>query len=116
MTGWQWPGSYSTYTKENAFKLFVFDVGILGALSELPVKTVLDYGTYKGYYAENFVAQTFRATVWMASVLASRIPVAPARPGRGQDVPYRRPICYWRYSLSIPALLIVACAPSALAS
>lgn len=54
---------FSSYTKENAFKLFVFDVGILGALSRLPVKTVLDYdfGTYKGYYAENFVAQTFRA-------------------------------------------------------
>jgi len=53
---------FSAYTKENAFKLFVFDVGILGALSRLPVKAVLDYdfGTYKGYYAENFVAQTFR--------------------------------------------------------
>jgi hypothetical protein len=53
----------SAYTKENAFKLFVFDVGILGALSRLPVKAVLDYGfgTYKGYYAENFVAQMFRA-------------------------------------------------------
>jgi len=54
---------FSAYTKENAFKLFVFDVGILGALSRLPAKAVLDYdfGTYKGYYAENFVAQTFRA-------------------------------------------------------
>ena len=54
---------FSAYTKENAFKLFVFDVGILGALSRLPVKAVLDYdfGTYKGYYAENFVAQTFRS-------------------------------------------------------
>jgi len=54
---------FSAYTKENAFKLFVFDVGILGALGRLPVKAVLDYdfGTYKGYYAENFVAQTFRA-------------------------------------------------------
>jgi predicted AAA+ superfamily ATPase len=54
---------FSAYTKENTFKLFVFDVGILGALSHLPVKAVLDYdfGTYKGYYAENFVAQTFRA-------------------------------------------------------
>jgi predicted AAA+ superfamily ATPase len=54
---------FSAYAKENAFKLFVFDVGILGALSRLPVKTVLDYGfgSYKGYYAENFVAQTFLA-------------------------------------------------------
>jgi predicted AAA+ superfamily ATPase len=54
---------FSAYTKENAFKLFVFDVGILGALSRLPAKALLDYdfGTYKGYYAENVVAQTFRA-------------------------------------------------------
>jgi predicted AAA+ superfamily ATPase len=52
----------SAYQKENYFKLFAFDVGILGALSRLPVKSVLDYdyGTYKGYYAENFVAQEFR--------------------------------------------------------
>jgi len=52
------------YTTENAFKLYLFDVGILGALSELPVKTILDYdyGTYKGYFAENFVAQEFLAS------------------------------------------------------
>lgn len=55
---------FSAYTKENFFKLFVFDIGILGALSQLPVKTILDYefGTYKGYYAENFVAQAFKAS------------------------------------------------------
>jgi len=47
------------YTKENTFKLFVSDIGLLGALSELPPKTILDYayGTYKGFFAENFVAQ-----------------------------------------------------------
>ena len=51
------------FQKENFFKLFVFDVGILGALSRLPVKSILDYdyGTYKGYYAENFAAQEFHA-------------------------------------------------------
>jgi len=54
---------FPAYEKESCFKLFVFDVGILGALSRLPVKSVLDYdyGTYKGFYAENFVAQEFRA-------------------------------------------------------
>ena len=54
---------FPAYEKENFFKLFVFDVGILGALSRLPVKSVLDYdyGTYKGFYAENFAAQEFRA-------------------------------------------------------
>lgn len=49
----------SHYTKDNVFKLFCFDVGILGALSRLHPSAVLqyDYGTFKGYVAENFVAQ-----------------------------------------------------------
>lgn len=53
----------AAYTKENAFKLFLFDVGILGAMSNLSPKTILDsnYGTYKGYFAENYVAQEFLA-------------------------------------------------------
>jgi hypothetical protein len=48
--------------KENTFKLFCFDVGILGALSILPPKNIIDYdyGSYKGYFAENFVAQEFK--------------------------------------------------------
>lgn len=52
---------FSAHTKENGFKLYVFDVGLLGALSHLPAKTILDYdyGTYKGFFAENFVAQEF---------------------------------------------------------
>lgn len=51
----------SAYVNESRFKLYVFDVGILGALSNLAPKTILDYqyGTYKGYFAENFVAQEF---------------------------------------------------------
>lgn len=50
---------FAAYEKENCFKLFVFDVGILGALSRLPVTSILkyNYGTYKGYYAENFIIQ-----------------------------------------------------------
>jgi len=49
------------YTEESYFKLYIFDVGILGALTHLEPKTILDYeyGTYKGYFAENFVAQEF---------------------------------------------------------
>lgn len=52
------------YTEESRFKLYLFDVGILGALSQLPPKSILDYdyGTYKGYFAENFVAQEFLAS------------------------------------------------------
>lgn len=53
----------SAYVEESRFKLYVFDVGILGALSNLAPKTILEYeyGTYKGYFAENFVAQEFVA-------------------------------------------------------
>lgn len=51
------------FTEESFFKLYLFDIGILGALSDISPKTILDYdyGTYKGYYAENFVAQEFIA-------------------------------------------------------
>jgi predicted AAA+ superfamily ATPase len=52
---------FTAFSKENWFKLYVFDVGILGAISKLPPKAILDYdyGTYKGYYAENYAAQEF---------------------------------------------------------
>jgi predicted AAA+ superfamily ATPase len=47
------------YTKENQFKLFLFDVGLLGCMSDLAPELILkyDYGTYKGFFAENFVCQ-----------------------------------------------------------
>ena len=49
---------FAAFTKPNKFKLFMFDIGILGAVADLPPKSILDYGfgTYKGYIAENFVA------------------------------------------------------------
>ncbi len=52
---------FSAYSKENAFKLYYFDIGLLGAVGSLDPKTILsyDYGTYKGYFAENLVAQEF---------------------------------------------------------
>jgi len=52
----------SAFAKYNQFKLYIFDVGILGALSRLSEKIILDYdyGSYKGYFAENFVTQEFR--------------------------------------------------------
>lgn len=57
---------FAAHAKENFFKLFVFDTGLLGALSRLPMANILrqDYGSYKGYYAENFVAQEFHALGW----------------------------------------------------
>lgn len=47
------------YVEENKFKLFVFDVGVLGALADIKPASILNYnfGTYKGFFAENFVAQ-----------------------------------------------------------
>lgn len=55
---------FSAYTRENMFKLLCFDVGILGALSGLSPQVILnyDYGSYKGYFAENFVAQELSLT------------------------------------------------------
>ncbi len=49
------------FCKENIFKLFVFDVGILGAMLDLSYKDLTDqeYGIAKGYFAENFVACEF---------------------------------------------------------
>lgn len=57
----EWP--LSAYTADNRFKLYAFDVGLLAAMSGLPPKVILDYeyGTYKGYFAENFVAQALQA-------------------------------------------------------
>lgn len=51
----------SAYIRENQFKLYCFDVGILGVLGHLPPAVILDYdyGSFKGYFAENFVAQEF---------------------------------------------------------
>jgi predicted AAA+ superfamily ATPase len=50
---------FSAFIKENRFKLFMFDVGLMGAIADIPAKAILEYnfGTYKGYVAESFVAQ-----------------------------------------------------------
>jgi len=48
-----------SFVKENTFKLFMFDIGILGAMMKLTPAVILeyDYGTYKGFFAENYIAQ-----------------------------------------------------------
>jgi predicted AAA+ superfamily ATPase len=53
----------SAFTEDSFFKLYLFDVGILGALANLEPAVILayNYGTYKGYFAENFIAQEFLA-------------------------------------------------------
>ena len=50
---------FKGYVKENIFKLLIFDVGILGYMGDLPPKSILDYdyGTYKGFFAENFIGE-----------------------------------------------------------
>ena len=46
-------------TSLNSFKLFLFDIGLLGAMVKIPPEDIIryNYGTYKGYFAENFVLQ-----------------------------------------------------------
>lgn len=46
------------YTKENRFKLALFDIGMLGAMAELHPKSILE----QSYFAENFVAQELLAS------------------------------------------------------
>jgi predicted AAA+ superfamily ATPase len=52
------------FAKENTFKLYLFDIGILGAMLNLTPGTLIDqdYGLYKGFFAENFTAQEFVAS------------------------------------------------------
>ncbi len=49
----------AAFTKENLFKLYLFDVGLLGSMLSLPPETILEYeyGQFKGVFAENFVIQ-----------------------------------------------------------
>lgn len=46
------------FCKDNIFKLYLFDIGLLGCLLDLPVAAILDdrYGIVKGFFSENYVA------------------------------------------------------------
>ena len=48
-----------SYTQPNRFKLYIFDIGLLGCMLDIPHSSLLaqDYGTTKGFFAENYVAQ-----------------------------------------------------------
>lgn len=52
-----------TEKRENIFKVYMFDCGILGATLNLPPSDILkyDFGGYKGFLAENFVCQSLVA-------------------------------------------------------
>ncbi len=63
-----WPVSrienpLTAFTKANIFKLFCFDIGILGAMLNLSPGTIIlqDYGITKGYFAENYAATQLKA-------------------------------------------------------
>ncbi len=49
------------YMNQNAFKVFLLDVGILGAMANLSPKVLIDntgiFNEYKGAFVENYVAQ-----------------------------------------------------------
>ena len=51
-----------SYIKNSLFKCFIFDVGLLNAMINTSAKTILEQSmeTYKGFIAENFVAQELR--------------------------------------------------------
>ena len=50
--------------KNSTFKLFLFDIGLLGCLADIPIRSVLsqDFGSYKGFLAENYVAQELQSS------------------------------------------------------
>ena len=54
------------YAKENIFKIFFLDVGLLGALSNLSAKTIIQknnlFTEFKGALTENFVAEELMAS------------------------------------------------------
>lgn len=53
----------SAFSKNNLFKLYLFDVGLLSSMLEIPPQSIVmqDYGSYKGFVAECLVAQELRA-------------------------------------------------------
>ena len=55
---------FESFCKNNVFKLYMFDVGILGSMLDLSESRLLlqSYGIARGYFAENFVAQELLAS------------------------------------------------------
>jgi predicted AAA+ superfamily ATPase len=55
---------FKAFCKENIFKLYLFDVGILGAMLELSPSLIIlgDYAITKGFFIENFVMAEIKST------------------------------------------------------
>ena len=51
------------FTKESVFKLYLMDIGLLGSMLGIPPAEILlgNYGSTKGYFAENFVVTELTA-------------------------------------------------------
>lgn len=54
-----------THIKESIFKLYLFDIGLLHRMLNIPASEVVNqsYGSYKGYVAEHFVADELKRSV-----------------------------------------------------
>ena len=54
---------FAAFSKDNNFKLYLFDIGLLGALGDLSPNVIFMqndlFVTFKGAFCENFVAQEF---------------------------------------------------------
>jgi hypothetical protein len=52
--------------KSNMFKLFLFDIGLMGCMAGIPASSIItqQYGTYKGFLAENYTAQELLSSGW----------------------------------------------------
>ncbi|MDY6789653.1 MAG: ATP-binding protein [Thermodesulfobacteriota bacterium] len=55
----------SGYREENIFKIFLFDIGLLGSMIDLSQKTIMEknrlFSEYNGAFTESFVAQELKA-------------------------------------------------------
>jgi len=53
------------YTERNIFKIFMLDVGLLSAMSQIPARSILEgnllFTEFKGALTENFIAQELKA-------------------------------------------------------
>lgn len=49
--------------RKNMVKLYLFDIGLMNTMAGIPFESILkqDYGSYKGYIAENYVAQELKS-------------------------------------------------------
>lgn len=61
------------FSEENIFKLYLFDIGILGCILDIPVTSIVseDYGMTKGYFAETYVCQALASSSFQSTKLYS---------------------------------------------